>query len=74
MAGSRSGGKATPFSHQESIGGYTECGVMMETAPAAAFEVAQSEFLFQFFIIAFDDPALFGQSDKVAQSDVFRQV
>ena len=47
---------------------------MMKTAPSAAFEVTQSEFLFQFFIIAFDDPALFRQSDQVAQSAVFRQV
>ena len=46
----------------------------MKAAPAAAFEMAQSEFLFQFFIIALDDPALFSQSDQVAQSDVFRQV
>ena len=39
------GGKATPLRHQEAIGGDTECGVMMEAAPAAAFEVAQAEFL-----------------------------
>jgi hypothetical protein len=37
--------KATPLSHQEAIGGYAECGVMMKAAPAAAFELAQSEFL-----------------------------
>ena len=60
------GGKVTPFSHQEAIGSYTECGVMMEAAPAASLKVAQSEFLFQFLVVAFDDPALFGQSDKVA--------
>jgi hypothetical protein len=47
---------------------------MMEAAPAAAFEVAQAEFLFQFFVVAFNDPALFRQSDQVAQSDLFRQV
>jgi hypothetical protein len=68
------GEKATPLSHQEAIGGDRECGVMMKAAPAATFEVAQSEFLFQFFIIAFDDPALFCQSVQVAQWDVFRQV
>jgi hypothetical protein len=32
---------------------------MMKAAPAASFEVAQAKFLFQFFVIAFDDPALF---------------
>jgi hypothetical protein len=40
---------------------------MVEAAPAASFEVAQAQFLFQFLIIAFDDPALFRQSDQVAQ-------
>src|SRR5271167_1579062 len=68
------GGKATPLGHKETVGRYAECGVMMKTAPAAAFEVSQSEFLFQFFIIAFDDPALFGPGDQVAQSAVFRQI
>ncbi len=47
---------------------------MMKAAPTAAFEVAQAKFLFQFFIISFDDPALFSQGNHVAQSDVFRQV
>jgi hypothetical protein len=68
------GGKATPLIHQEAIGGYRECGMMMKAAPSAAFEVSQTEFLFQFFIIAFDDPALFRQSGQVAQSDLFRQI
>ena len=62
MAASGRGGKATPLSDQEAIGRYTECGVMMKAAPSAAFEVAQAKFLFQFFIIAFDDPALFSQN------------
>src|ERR1035438_397948 len=68
------GGKTTPLGHKEAIGRNTECGVMMKAAPAAAFEVTQAKFLFQFLIIAFDHPALFSQSDQVAQSDVFRQV
>jgi hypothetical protein len=41
---------------------------------SAAFEVARSKFRFQFFIITFDDPALFRLSDPVVQSDLFRQV
>ncbi len=40
--------------------------MVMKAAPAAAFEVAQAEFLFQFLVIAFDDPALFRQSDQIA--------
>src|ERR1700728_4599527 len=47
---------------------------MMKAAPGAAFEVARSKFPSQFFIIAFDDPALFRLSDPVVQSDLFRQV
>src|ERR1700689_5557244 len=74
MAAVGRGGKATPLSHQEAIGGDTESGVMMKASPAASFEVAQAKFLFQLFIIAFDDPAMFGLSDQFAQSDLFRQV
>ena len=47
---------------------------MVEAAPAASFEVAQPEFLFQFLVIAFDDPALFCLSDKIAQPDGFGQI
>ena len=47
---------------------------MVKAAPAAPFEVAQAEFLFQFLVIAFDDPALFAQRGQSAQPDVFRQV
>jgi len=56
-------GKATPLGHQETIGGYAECGVMMKATPSSSLEVAQAKFLFQLFIIAFDDPALFRLSD-----------
>ena len=47
---------------------------MMEAAPAASFEVAQPQFLFQFLIIAFDDPALFCQPDQSVQADAFGQI
>ncbi len=45
----------------------------MEAAPAASFVVAQAEFLFQFLVIAFDDPAMFGQVHQFSQTDVRRQ-
>ena len=47
---------------------------MVEAAPAASFEVAQPQFLFQFLIIAFDDPALFCQPDQSAETDAFGQI
>ena len=47
---------------------------MMKAAPTAAFEVPQAKFLFEFFVVAFNDPALLRQSDQVTQSDVCRQI
>src|SRR5271170_50484 len=74
MAGAGRGGKTAPLRHQEAIGGDTESGVVVKAAPAAPFEVPQAEFLFQFLVIAFDDPALFGQSGQISQADVGGQV
>ena len=36
-------------------------GVMVKSPPTPAFIVPQSELLFEFFVVAFDDPAMFGQ-------------
>ena len=36
-----------------------EGGVMMKAAPVASFKMAQTKFLFEFLIIALDEPALF---------------
>jgi hypothetical protein len=47
--------------------------MVMKAAPAASFEMAQTKFLFEFLIVAFDNPALFAQSHQLAQSDGFRQ-
>ena len=38
---------------------------MMKSAPAASFKVSQTEFLLQFLVIAFDDPAMFGEIDQI---------
>ena len=46
---------------------------MMEAAPTASFVVAQPEFLLQFLIIPFDDPAMFGQMNEFYQGGVGRQ-
>lgn len=39
----------------------------MKAAPAPTFVVAQAEFLFQLFVIPFDDPAVLGQADQIAK-------
>ena len=46
---------------------------MMKAAPTASFVMAQAEFLFQFLVIAFDDPAMFGQVHQFPQTNVRRQ-
>jgi hypothetical protein len=62
MPDPRGGGKTVPFSHQEPIGRKTQGGVMMETAPASSFKVPEPQFLLEFLIVAFDDPAVLGQA------------
>ena len=46
---------------------------MMEPPPAAPFKVSQPEFLFQFFVIPFDNPALLGESGEICEFRVGRQ-
>src|ERR1035437_8127759 len=47
--------------------------MMMKTAPTSSLEMPQSQFLFQFFIVAFDDPAELGQADQVRDFRFHRQ-
>jgi hypothetical protein len=72
MAGADRGGKTVPLRHQEPIGGDTESGVVVKSAPTPAFLVSQAQFLLEFFIVAFDDPALFGQLDQRLQRGLDR--
>ena len=74
MPGVGRGGETAPLRHQEAIDGDAECRMVVEAAPAAAFEVAQAEFLFQFLIIALDNPSLLGQSGQVSQLDILRRI
>ena len=46
---------------------------MVEATPSTSFKVAQTQFLFQFLIIALDDPALFAERDQMVQRNAFRQ-
>ncbi len=57
-------GEKTPLPHQEAVGGDAQGSVVMENAPAAPFKMTQTEFLFEFLIIALDDPSLFGQRTR----------
>ena len=43
---------------------------MMEAAPSASFVVAQPEFLFEFLIIPFDNPAMFGQMHQLQKGGI----
>lgn len=47
--------------------------MVVKSAPAASFKVTQSKLLFQLFIIALDDPAVFGAMDKVLERGIRRQ-
>src|ERR1700733_8772846 len=73
MAGAGRGGKTAPFGNQEAIRGNAQGGVVMKSAPAAPFKVPQTEFLLQFLVIAFDDPAVFGEIDQITERRVSRQ-
>jgi len=46
---------------------------MMESSPAAAFIMSQAQFLLQLFVIALDDPTMFGQPHQSGQSGLHRQ-
>src|SRR3954471_18999928 len=47
--------------------------MMVETAPAAALVVPQSEFLLELLVIAFDAPPKLGEFNKARETNVLRQ-
>ena len=51
------GGKFRLFGDQESVGGDAQCAVMMEARLSPALIMAQSQFLLEFLIVPFDQPA-----------------
>ncbi len=73
LTGSGRGGKAVPLGYQEPIRCNRERGVMMEPSPVTAFEMTEAQLLFQFLIVAFDDPALFGHLDQSFELGAGRQ-
>ena len=67
-------GKNGPFGHQEPIGRDAQGGVMMKPAPVATFIMTQAELLFQFLVVAFDDPAVFGAMHEFFQTGIVSEI
>ncbi len=67
MTGACGGGKTVPLGHQEPLCGKTKRGMVMKASPAAPLEVAQAQLLFQFLVVALDDPAVFGGAHQLGQ-------
>ena len=55
------GKKKAPFGDQETIRSNAQTGVVMKAAPPSSFVMSQAKLLFEFFVVAFDDPAMLGQ-------------
>src|ERR1700722_3849328 len=70
MTGAGRGGKTGPLGDQEPIRDDAESSVMVKPAPASPLKMTQSQFLFQFLVIAFNDPAVFSKVHKVSQRQV----
>jgi hypothetical protein len=73
MASAGRGGKTVPLGYEEPISCDAKCGMVMESTPVTAFKVSQPQFLFQFLIVAFDDPAVFGHFDQSLEAGIRRQ-
>ena len=43
----------------------------MKSSPSTAFIVTEAEFLFQFLVVAFNDPSMLGQIDQTFERKVF---
>src|SRR5262245_48223527 len=59
----RRGAKSAPFGDQESVSGNADGGVMVEAAPASAFEMAEPDLLLELLVVALDAPAHHGDID-----------
>jgi len=73
MAGASGGEKRASFRHQEAVCGDAKSGMVVKASPTSAFVMPQPEFLFQFLIITFDDPAMLGCPHQFTQGGSFRQ-
>ena len=64
------GGNRLPLGDQEAIGSDAQCCVVMEAAPAAPFEMAEPDLLFEFLIVALNAPAQLGDFDEIVKGDI----
>src|ERR1700750_2378618 len=64
------GGNRVPLGNQEAVGGDAQGGVVVEAAPASAFEVAEPEFLLELLVVALDAPAQLRNVDQTFEGDV----
>jgi len=59
-------------SHQKSVRGDGQCGVVMKATPVTFFVVAQAKFLLQFLVVALDAPAQLDQADECLERKALR--
>ena len=59
---------------QESVGCDTQGAMMVETGPSSALIVAEPEFLLEFLVVPFDQPAQLGEIDEPFNRSVGGQV
>jgi hypothetical protein len=72
--GTRSrGGNRLPLGDQESVGGDAQRGMVMEAAPAPAFEMPESNLSLEFLVIALYPPTELGEINQFVERDVFRK-
>ena len=58
------------MSCQKAVGRDAQRGVMVETAPVAAFVIRQTELLFEFPVVPLDAPAHLGCEDQLLQGGI----
>ena len=64
------GGNRLLLGDQEAVGCDAYRGVVMEAAPASAFEVAEAELLLELLVVALDAPAQLGEIDHAHPGNV----
>ena len=66
-------GEKTPLGDQKAVGGDAQAGVVMKTAPAPPFEMAEPDLLLEFAIIALDAPPSLGGGHQLSPRGVLGQ-
>lgn len=61
------------FSHQETVSGNAQAGVMMKPSPTTSLVMAQPEVLLQVLIVTLDTPALVGNANQHVERRILGQ-